>query len=62
MRKPQVQAQVIKSVTKSQLVSMAMQNYTGTTPELQRRQYEGYTKLYLALLVQQRAYFAPRGV
>ena len=58
----QVNAQVVRGITKTQLVELAMQNYTGTTRALQQRQYERQTKLELALLVQQRAYFAARGL
>lgn len=57
-----IRAQVIKGINKAQLVEMAMRNYTGTTRELQQRQYGRKTMLELALLVQERAYFTARGM
>lgn len=60
--KPQPQVQVIKGVTKSQLVKMAMQSYVGEHGELQMRQLQRLTKVELALRVQQNAYFAARSL
>lgn len=54
MKRPAVQAQVVKGITKAQLVKMAMQGYVGSTPELQERQYQRMTKLDLAVRIMQR--------
>lgn len=62
MQRPKIQAQVIKSVTKAQLVELAMTGYVGSAPELQRRQYQRRGNLELALHIQRRAYLAQRGL
>jgi hypothetical protein len=53
---PAVRACVVRGVSKTELIELAMANYTGTTRDLERRQYARRTMLDLALLVQRRAY------